>query len=292
MSRRDRELQESEALRSDPEDDDYDDRGPPASTKKRKANRPSTGAHGRKHAKRRRRNSSDNDIVASDDDDDISIDDSLSGEAETVERTQTGRPKRAVTKNTATLKESSDEEDAEQLEAIEDIESDDPSARRGRNRRASKHSPANQRPVARPSLIVKLPVLVDAEGNMVERRFPGGRLRRVTTKGTEGNATMTEAPRRTTRRSSRHSEGELFELTNSGKHAQPLSNKSVTPEPISARMTRGAKRIPGPSAIIEASQEDSQASMRPRAGDNDEEDVEQEDQSIGGGDVGEVVIRH
>lgn len=265
MSHRDREVQEADALRSDPEDDDYDDRAPAASARKRKAPRASAGATSKKFAKRRRGNPDEDDIVASDDDDEISADDSFSGDSVTVERTETGRPKRAVTKNTATLKESSDEEDVEEeIEAIEDPESEeeDLSRRRRQQRRTSRQSVGELPPVTRPKLVVVLPVYVNPKSNMVEKPRHSSRLKRAA-----GASEPTRRP--PTRRSSRQSEGELVELTGSGRHAQPAI-KSATPEPRTVRQTRGAKRIPGASAIIEASQEDSQTSRRQEDPDEDE----------------------
>lgn len=280
MSRRDRELQEAEALRSDPEDDDYDDRAVPASAKKRKAVRPSSGS---KVTKRRRRNASDNDIVDSDDDDDLSIDNSTSGESVTLERTVTGRPRRAVTKRTATLKESSDEEGAEELELIEDIDTDESSPKGRPTRHVSRPRSSDPRHAARSSLIVKLkvPVLLDPETDMIETRGSSDRVRKAT-KDVEVHRRLG------TRRSSRQSEGELYELTNSGRHAQPVSNRSITPELVVGRQTRGAKRIPGTGAIIEASQEDAQASMRVEA-DEEGTRANQRDLERGSDSDGDVV---
>ena len=265
MSRR--EWGEIEATRSDPEDTDYDDRAP-ARPSKRKSGR----SQGKRPSKRRRRDRygiEDDDIIGTSDED-LSFSAQSSIDSDTVERTQSGRPRRAATKNREAIVESSENE---QPEFIEDIESDTsvrpPPARQ--NKRAT-NSPV---PTHRPSLIVKLPAFYNHATNMVE-------IRRRSTRQRTGSKSIEPSRPLGVRRSSRHTETEdLIELSTSGHHVQTV-RKSATPEPssaISARALRAAKR-PTTSAIIEASQEDSQ---EPAA---QGEEIEREEEDEGGGDNG------
>ena len=242
MSRRGLELQEVEANRSDPEDRDYDDRPIHTSPRKRKSTHPSGG--GRAKRKRRKYDLDDQeDEIIGSSEEDLSFSGDSEPNSDTIERTASGRPRRAANKPTTTFKESSDEEEDE-IESDTSIKS--PQIKRPPPTVESSPEPP------RLSLIVKLQAFLDPEDKMPKTQRRSLR-RRTASKSIEPTRTLG------TRRSSRHSEtGDLYELTNSGRHAQTV-RKSATPEPVSARSARAARKmLPQGSAIIEASQEDSQ----------------------------------
>ena len=263
--------------RSDPEDTDYDDRGPSRSTNKRKSVRAS---HKPGASKRRRkdkyRGSDVDDELGDSEEDDLSFSGKSSIESDVVERTESGRPRRAATRNAVAVVETSDAEE-EFDDRIEDPESDTSLLKR----RARPPPRRDSTPEAPPkTLVVKLAAYYDV---MAKEALPQRRSERTRT------VSKSVEPRNrgaTARRSSRHSETEdLYELSTSGRHAQTV-RKSATPEPTSAtstRATRAAKRIPHTSAIIEASQEDSQEPMERHEIAREDEEEQKGDANAGSG---------
>ena len=251
--KRSHELDEAEATKSDPDDFDYQDR--PSPTKKPK---PSRKSRTRTTRKRAEHGYAGSDVTSEDDLGSDSFGHSSSVDAGPVELTETGRPRRTATKKTTNFKESSDEESPEPSlsDASEDLPKGKPSSSRPVSRPVSRSKPttsvANQ---PRRSLIVKLPVtLPEPQGDMDLRRRPN--------RSTAGGKSVPSGPAAGLRRSSRQSHDEqppLLSLTDSGRHAQVARQGSQGPAPSSARQTRGRKQVPQSSAIIEASQEDSNA---------------------------------
>ncbi|KAH6620263.1 hypothetical protein C7974DRAFT_316109 [Boeremia exigua] len=240
MSNRTKRKFDIDPTASDPEDDDYDDvdRAPP---QRRRANRtPGTKKQGNKR-QRRIYNGSDID----DDDDDVIEDDSFTERSESVEpevNPATGRSVRHATKKKVTYEES-DEDEIENTPS--DSEDDKP---RGTGRGRAKPSIEE---VEKPSLIVKL--------KMPEHAF--GRALRTRTGSKSAAPPRGRTPEvGITRRSSRLShdvEAPMVALSDSGKHANVVREGTRTPEPSTARATRGGKgpRVQAPSTIEEASQE-------------------------------------
>ncbi|KAL1656930.1 TAT-binding protein-like protein 7, AAA ATPase [Didymella pomorum] len=242
MSNRTKRKFDLDPTASDPEDDDYDDvdRAPP---QRRRANRtPGTKKSGNK---RQRRGYGGSDI--DDDDEDVIEDDSFTERSESEEpevNPATGRSVRRATKKQVTYEESDEDE-------IEDTasDSDDENPRNTGRRRAAKQSIEE---VDKPSLIVKLKMPDHAFGRTLRTRT-GSKSTAPTTRGRTPEVGIT-------RRSSRLShdvEAPMVALSDSGKHANVVREGTQTPEPSTARATRGGKgpRVQAPSTIEEASQE-------------------------------------
>ncbi|KAJ4343865.1 TAT-binding protein-like protein 7, AAA ATPase [Didymella glomerata] len=242
MSNRTKRKFDLDPTASDPEDDDYDDvdRAPP---QRRRANRtPGTKKPGNK---RQRRGYGGSDI--DDDDEDVIEDDSFTERSESEEpevNPATGRSVRRATKKQVTYEESDEDE-------IEDTASDseDDKPRKAGRRRVAKQSIEE---VDKPSLIVKLKMPENAFGRSLRTRT-GSKSTAPTTRGRTPETGIT-------RRSSRLShdvEAPMVALSDSGKHANVVREGTRTPEPSTARATRGGKgpRVQAPSTIEEASQE-------------------------------------
>ena len=242
MSNRTKRKFDLDPTASDPEDDDYDDveRAPP---QRRRANR--TPGSKKKGSKRQRRAYNGSDV--DDDDDDIIEDDSFTDRSESEEpevNPATGRSVRRATKKQVTYEESDEDE-------IEDTpsESSDDDKPRARGRQRAKPSIEE---VEKPSLIVKLKMPENAFGRSLRTRT-GSKSTAQPTRGRTPEVGIT-------RRSSRLShdvEAPIVALSDSGKHVQVVREGTRTPEPSTARATRGGKgpRVQAPSTIEEASQE-------------------------------------
>jgi len=231
---------------SDPDDYDYDDAERRAAPQRRRHQR--TPGAKKRPPKRPRRAYGGSDI---DDDDEFASDDSFTerSESEPPEiNPATGRSVRRTTKKQITYEESDADE-------IQDTPSESDDASHAPPRRCAKPSVEE---VTRPSLIVCL-------------KMSSRSLRtRAASKSTARGKTP-DAPPYGTRRSNRLShdiEAPIVELTDSGRHVKIVREGTRSPEPVLARATRGAKgpRMEYPSAIAEASQEDSQEQDAESAG--------------------------
>lgn len=241
MSNRTKRKFDIDPTASDPEDDDYDD-VERAAPQRRRANR--TPGAKKKGSKRQRRLYNGSDV--DDDDDDIIEDDSFTERSESEEpevNPATGRSVRRATKKQVTYEESEEDE-------IEDTpsESEDDKPRAAGRR----HAKPSIEEVEKPSLIVKLKMPENAFGRSLRTRT-GSKSIAAPTRGKTPEVAGT-------RRSSRLShdvEAPIVALSDSGKHANVVREGTRTPEPSTARATRGGKgpRVQAPSTIEEASQE-------------------------------------
>lgn len=246
-SRHKRKFEDFDPTKSDSDDLDYGAQSssrPQASSRKSKSDT-------RKLAKRQRKETygdSEEDIEA--ESDDISDENSFgaSDEAEDVElNPRTGRSVRRVAKKPVKYEEASDEDD---IEADEESQPD-----------PLQHTPARKPRAAPQTEETSLIVTLKCRAPDME----SGRPTRART-GSNGLAQRDPTPRTSsaaaTRRSSRIShddEQALVALTDSGRHEVVTRAGTTTPEPPSRRPTRGSKGLKKPpSAIMEASQEDSQ----------------------------------
>ncbi|KAF1965102.1 AAA-domain-containing protein [Bimuria novae-zelandiae CBS 107.79] len=242
-SRSKRKLEHFDPNASDPDDHDWDATERPSPQRRRK--RHTSGAPRKKSSKRQRRGYSGSDV---DDDDEIVSDNSFTDRSSSEEveiNPTTGRSVRRATKKQIKYEESEEDE-------IQDTpsESDSP-APRGRNKA--------QQSIEHPSLIVKLPIGLQAAQQLEAKMAPGRNLRnRQGSKSLANINTRSETPNLTgTRRNTRRSQPcdePMVALSDSGRHV--VREGTSTPEPIPTRATRGAK-APRASAIMEASQEDS-----------------------------------
>ncbi|TKX27437.1 ATPase-like protein 2 [Elsinoe australis] len=230
-----RKLEDFDPNKSDSDDGDYDNRGSPVSRPRAKAKSSRAAAAGRKPVKRRRE-------TYGSDDDDIEDDLSFSEQSESFGEESdeeagpainpsTGRRQRKAARKPVKYEEDSDEE----IQATESEEDTSPRAR-------------DKKPQSRPSLIVKL-------------RMPSTRPTRSSRPTSRRGATpeTSAAGARRSSRISRHSEEPLLQLTDSGKHTVVTREGSQAPsEEGPQRTSRGSKGVKKlPSAIMEASQEDS-----------------------------------
>lgn len=256
-----RKFDEFDPNKSDPNDEDYDNRvatTPVRSTRKkvRSAGKPTPSAK-RRPAKRSGREYDDSDDAIVDDSDDISEDSSSAEEEEEDDgpvSAKTGRrARKAVQNRKVTYTEASDEEIEDDLgldEQTEEEETHLPAP----SRRIKSESVAPQRP----SLIVKLKLSGGTNNN--------ARTTRSRTGSKANTRAFTPAAEETafgTRRSSRISQDpqpDLLALTDSGRHAQVARRGTATPEPRPQPQSRqnwaskGVKKHP--STIIEVSQEE------------------------------------
>ncbi|THW97218.1 AAA-domain-containing protein [Aureobasidium pullulans] len=244
-------------LKSDSDDDDYDDAHVRSSPKKVRSARPKK-SKSQPSRKRQRRDDYGSDGVVDDSDDheegsfdEDSIEESSGSEDEEDSPGPSKRKQRKAVRTRRTYVES--DEDAEG--------SDD----------AIAHLPE---PVASPKkFIIRLSIpsekleILKATGNMSNpRRSTRANSARVSVRGM--SATPAEGLGMATRRSSRASQDQLVALSDSGRHtqAQGARQTSFTPDPQlqSARSTRsrGLKKPPPTvSAIMEVSQEEIPASQ-------------------------------
>ena len=233
--------------KSDSDDLDYGAESPPRA-RSRTAGRKSKSAT-RKPLKRRRETYEDSEGEIEVDSDDVSegvsFGRSSEEEAEEAEvNPTTGRRKRKAASKPVKYEDPSDED-------IEEISDRDPI------RPTPSHR--NRRDIvlqSKESLIVKLKVPITMEsgrptrsrtGSMPKKREPTPQIHSA-------------AGTRRSSRISHNDEEALVALTDSGRHEQVTRAATATPEPpaqsSSRRATRGGKKLP--SAIMEASQEDSQ----------------------------------
>ncbi|KAF4554194.1 ATPase-like protein 13 [Elsinoe fawcettii] len=229
-----RKLEDFDPNKSDSDDGDYDNSAP-RPPKPRHKGKSRASAAGRKPAKRRRERygGSDDDI----EDDDLSISEaerSFSEEDDDDDdlNSNTGRRKRKVAKQRINYQES--DEEIQQTSSEEET------------------SPRTQKIQPRPnqSLIVKLKVNMPPTTRTRPAR-PGSR-RGPTPEPSAAGA-------RRSSRISRESVEPLIQLTDSGKHTTTTREGSRAPsEEAPRRASRGGKGVKKlPSAIMEASQEDS-----------------------------------
>lgn len=243
--KRKRGIEEFDPNKSDPEDLDYGAESPPRESRPRKSNKGSP----RKRAKRPRDGYHDSDIDP-DSDDPSEEEESFADDSEEDEPVETnprtGRSVRRAAKKPVKYEES----DVEEEIAATDSDRDPIAPTPAKSRRPARDT------LKKPSLIVILDI---------------GRYKMVDGKATRSGTTSRTLKREPTpqasgaagaRRSSRLSHDEqqpLVALTDSGKHELVTRAGTVTPEPEgSRRPTRGGKGLKKPpSAIMEASQEDS-----------------------------------
>lgn len=253
-----RKLEDFDPTKSDSDDLDYGAHSsprPPPQGRSRTAK-----SQSRKPAKRQRREGyGDNDSDIEVDSDDISEGSfavpSSDAEEEVELNPRTGRGVRSVAKKPVKYEEPSDDD-------IEVSESDHNQRQpTSRSKRLHINPP-------RKSLLVKLKLPVKMEGRGTRSRT-----------GSKGIIKKGQTPEvHGTRRSSRISHDEdqpLIALTDSGRHAQVTRAATSTPEPPpSRRPTRGSKGLKKPpSAIMEASQEDSGPSQGQAAPEEEEEEM-------------------
>lgn len=235
--------------KSDSDDLDYGAESPPARARSRTGGRKSKSASHRP-VKRKRQTYEDSDgEIEVDSEDDVSEEESFGhpsdeDEEESEKDPRTGRSKRKSARKPVNYEDPSDED-------MEEVESDVQPTKTHRIRHT----------VEQPKgpLIVRLPIATKMEGGRVTRTRTGSAPKKREPTPQAHSAAGT-------RRSSRisHNEEEaLVALTDSGKHEQVTRAGSATPEPSaqssSRRATRGSKGLKKPpSAIMEASQEDSQ----------------------------------
>ena len=237
MSHRNKRRQELDPTASDPEDLDWGQESPPRPQKRR--SKPSSSAK-RRPNKRQRRGYHDSDDEIVDDEDEIN-DDSFASEASEEEiaiNPNTGRSVRRAAQKNIKYEEPSDDE----IEEATPEDDDDPAPTpKGKAR-------------PRKSLIIKIPMKRNIPPRATRARTGSRSLARGTTPEVTG-----------ARRSSRLShdqEEPILALTDSGKHTVVIRPGTRSPEPQSARHTRGGKGMKTlPSAIMEASQENSGPSM-------------------------------
>lgn len=237
MSHRNKRRQELDPTASDPEDLDWGQESPLRPQKRR--SKPSSSAKRRPNKRQRREyHDSDDDIV--DDEDEIN-DDSFGSEASEEDipiNPNTGRSVRRAAQKNIKYEEPSDDE----IEEATPEDDDDPAPTpKGKAR-------------PRKSLIIKIPMKRNIPPRATRARTGSRSLARGTTPEITG-----------ARRSSRLShdqEEPILALTDSGKHTVVIRPGTRSPEPQSARHTRGGKGMKTlPSAIMEASQENSGPSM-------------------------------
>lgn len=243
-----RKLEDYDPNKSDPEDLDYGADSPPRDRTQRRSRKPNKGSP-RKPSKRPRETYDDSDIDPDSNDpseeEDYLAEDSV--EDEPVETNpRTGRSVRSAAKKPVKYEESDEEEEI----AATDSDRDPIHPTPAKSRRPARDA------LKKPSLVVKLDIgrfrMVD--GRPTRSRTTSRTLKKEPTPQPSGAAGA--------RRSSRLSHDEqqaLVALTDSGKHEQVTRAATATPEPEgSQRPTRGSKGLKKPpSAIMEASQEDS-----------------------------------
>lgn len=237
--RRKRKLEDFDPNKSDSNDSDYDNAAPTSSARARARARPSQSVKSQSRRpqkrKRERYGDSEDDIEPDDDDesDDISEDyNDSDGKEEAHVNPSTGRRQRAAARKAIDYEESSEAEDEIQATSDEDI--------------APPKTNTRRKP-----LIVKLKVPSLKMPPHTSRSRAASRRGQTPDVGSTGG----------TRRSSRvatNSEEPLFQLTDSGKHTTVVRAGSADIEQLPPRATRGSKGVKKlPSAIMEASQEDS-----------------------------------
>ena len=250
-----RKFTDFDPTKSDSDDLDYGERSSPRPRPQGRRHKSKSAA--RKPVKRRREAYGDSEEDVEADSDEVSDEGSFAQSGEEEEELElnprTGRSVRSVAKKPVKYEDPSDEE-------IEAEDSDrDPiqptSATRVRLRLTGR----------KPSLVVKLKVTVKMEGGRATRALAGSRP--LSKRGSTPQVQSATGTRRSSRIS--HDEQEpLVALTDSGKHEQVTRQATATPEPPSSRRpTRGGKGLKKlPSAIMEASQEDSQQGRAPPEG--------------------------
>ncbi|KAG8627598.1 hypothetical protein KVT40_005081 [Elsinoe batatas] len=238
-----RKLDDFDPNKSDSDDGDYDNSAP-RPTKQRSKAKSRASAAGRKPAKRRRERYGGSDDDIEDDDLSISEDEQSFSEEEEEDddlRTNTGRKKRKAARQQISYEES--DEEVQQTSSEEDTS---PRKRKAQPPKAEVASP----PRERKSLIVKLRV-----------NMPPTTRTKVSRPGSRRGPTPepSAAGTRRSSRISRESVEPLIQLTDSGKHTTITREGSEAPsENAPRRASRGGKGVKKmPSAIMEASQEDS-----------------------------------
>ncbi|KAK5715630.1 TAT-binding protein-like protein 7, AAA ATPase [Elasticomyces elasticus] len=250
-------------LKSDPEDEDFDDTAKSSSPRHRTRpqGRATKGKSTNKRPTKRRRErygDADDDIEV--DTEDISEEEDFvvesSEQDEPLQRNpKTGRGVRSVAKKVASYQVPSENDESEDLLAADTTPDLLKPTARARGRYGIAETPK--------SLVVKLKLptrywvkMESGSGRSLRTRtgsksVGGGRREPTPSEGGMG-----------TRRSSRIShdaEAPLVALTDSGRHAQVTRAGSSEPDPEPPRRTRGSKGLKTlPSAIMEASQEDIQ----------------------------------
>ena len=249
MPKRTRPWDPEDALRSDSNDESFDDTRPPSRSKATRQPRKSKSATRRAPKHRRRASYDDSEENVESDSDAISDEaSSRLSDAEATEHVElnprTGRSIRAAAKKRPKYEEISEEDSG-----IEGQETED------QNEKAEDTSVSQKRPPVshqKKSRIVVLPVRFDLSTGMPAA--PGTRR--------PSKKEPTPRPRNAlaTRRSSRISHNDerpLVELTGSGKHEEVVRPGTATPEPLpsrrSGRSNKGLKKPPSP--IVEASEE-------------------------------------
>ncbi|KAF2155985.1 AAA-domain-containing protein [Myriangium duriaei CBS 260.36] len=232
-----RKLDDFDPNKSDSDDEDYDNTAPSSARPKTRVKSVKSRNTGRKPPKRKRERYGDSDDDIEDDEDGSSEEeDSFSDESDGEEELNpaTGRRQRAAARRPVKYDESSEDE----ISATSD---DEPTSPTKSNR--SKPSQSKQ------TLIVRLQISPEKMPQTRSRRPPSKR------------GPTPDLPVSRARRSSRISQSEepMFQLTDSGRLAEMARRSSGNSvDQSDARQTRGGKSVKKhPSAIMEASQEDS-----------------------------------
>ncbi|EZF35641.1 Tat-binding homolog [Trichophyton mentagrophytes] len=218
--------------RSDPEDDDYDDR-------EQRSRRPAkkSKAKSKKQASRKRKRDSDDDIdedtELSEEEDDLSDDFEDELEDPNAERNARGSVKRRVATKKVSYAESSPDED-EIDELLEDKEEEkdaeeDLQAKKGKKRK----------------LIVKFPLPTQST---TAEPAPSGRATRSRGRSAsvQRQDPISVGTRQSTRRSSRlaHDDREdIVALSGSGRHVETIRQGTRSPEPVKSLPTRHGQQL-------------------------------------------------
>lgn len=230
---------------SDPEDESFEPGEGPRPSRSKKRSRPSKGPKGNRRRRERGYGGSD---IEDDDISDSQEDESFGEEEEEEEEEEedlpvnaAGRKTRRAAAKPVKYEESEDEEEDNASDIAADDSDDDvaaaPPPKSSRRRKASvaESTDALQETPKQPTKVIKLKV--------------GPALRSLATGGIS----------RRTRSQTEEAEDDLVELSNSGRHARPVS-KSRSPEPVTRRSSRAIKGLakPPPETIEEATQESSE----------------------------------
>jgi SpoVK/Ycf46/Vps4 family AAA+-type ATPase len=242
-------------LKSDSDDEDYDDAHAKSSPKKARSARPKK-SKAQSSRKRQRRDDYGSDVVDdSDDHDEGSFENTDESSDSDNDKDSPGTSKRKPRKAARVA--------PQYFESDEDAEGSDD---------AVQQLPPAPRPpppqTARPTLVLKFKLAPERLENLGNMSNPRRSTRANSVRQSVRGTTPAEAPSMAVRRSSRASHDQLLALGDDGKHAQTQGARqaSFTPEPQlhSARNTRskGSKKPPGGvSAIMEVSQEEIAASQ-------------------------------
>ncbi|KAI9849590.1 MAG: hypothetical protein M1838_000100 [Thelocarpon superellum] len=245
-------------LKSDSDDEDYDDhiirtgKSKPSRSRRRKA------------AKRKRTNDDSEEIESEDDLDEESFEDEIEEDERVEIDERTGRPKRSTTKKPVTYEESDSPPEVEDED--EDEEDDEPKSRR---------------PIKSQVITLKVKTPNSSSG-------PNARSTRLTSVPRGRQSVSVEPLSSGTRRSGRlhHDDQDpIIALTASGRHAEVIRMATHSPEAGPIRRTRGSKgvKMPAgrPAAYDDAADEPSDEQEAGDAGAETKADEDMDDPDVG-----------